>query len=493
MRRLRRRVVLPVLLLLLLAAASILTPLRRRNELLPVYNASGPKDAAASADLNQSTLILIYGFGTHWAALQDARSGGSGGEIVMYRALRHALMDSRPADRLLVTWFDDESLIEAAVQKIEIASTASRNHSEHVAVNATITRIVLITDRFYWPERTMEMAAKLPLFHPFAAQVSVDRRSAGKFGSIDDKDILQSVALNVVITLIEPPKVYEIEYFGLPEYLVDDAAKEMGVHGDRVLSAYPNQFNTFLGYVPFLPHLGTAVPVVEKEEQNRLRQCLIRKKNHTMKTGKLSGIIWGKEMRYLTDIADQLWPSLRKLFTAYPQLEIHTTISAARDYNESAIPEDLRGRMINHAFLERDAYMDLLCGQGLFLLGLGDPVVGPTALEAVLLGNVYLNPVYTSTRHINAGALSLLSQHDPLALALNDTWVCSISWECAPGESRLDCSGKDRLTKCVTYAIERLEGLFMLNENDVPTPAAIPAFTYAAYVKRVHALFRAVP
>ena len=73
-----------------------------------------------------------------------------------------------------------------------------------------------------------------------------------------------------------------------------------------------------------------------------------------------------------------------------------------------------------------------------FLLGLGDPLLGPSAIDAIIHGCVYINPIYGSA--VRDGAYA--SQHPYAAERIGDPYVCSYHM-----------GNNDELRKCVEYAL----------------------------------------
>ena len=96
---------------------------------------------------------------------------------------------------------------------------------------------------------------------------------------------------------------------------------------------------------------------------------------------KHQGVIWGKSSSFLikhTDLLSQI----------ADVVELHSTCSV----------EVLKHPNIHwHGSLSDTDWMVLL-RESKFLLGLGDPVLGPSAIDAVASGVVYINPVYAEPR-----------------------------------------------------------------------------------------------
>ncbi len=121
--------------------------------------------------------------------------------------------------------------------------------------------------------------------------------------------------------------------------------------------------------------------------------------------------------------------------------------------------------------LDKDSWEALLKSSK-FLLGMGDPLLGPSVIDAIGSGCMYINPIYqTPFIRVQTG-ISYHSQH-PYAekIAKNDpelsTYICSF-----------DINNREELKTCVKRA---------LTSN---LPAIIPKdFTASSYLNRVKTIF----
>ena len=107
-----------------------------------------------------------------------------------------------------------------------------------------------------------------------------------------------------------------------------------------------------------------------------------------------------------------------------------------------------------------------------FLLGLGDPLLGPSAIDAIGSGCMYINPVYQTPFIREQTGLSYRSQH-PYAenMAKNDP-------ELAPYICSFDINNREELKTCIQKALS----------SDLP--AIIPKdFTASSYLNRVKTIF----
>ena len=183
-------------------------------------------------------------------------------------------------------------------------------------------------------------------------------------------------------------RVRVLEWYGTPP----GRARDSGLDAAHYLLPYPDTcgWNTFLGFM--LP--DPPILVAPKKRQ---------------------GVVWGKEARYFHGDA------AAAVATLASRCQLHTTVSPARGFQPGLLP---RG-VINHGAMAPAAWQTLL-RESSFVLGLGDPVSGPTALEALAAGCVYLNPRYSEPRLVNGiPELAIESQH-PYAARIGPPFVPTI-------------------------------------------------------------------
>jgi hypothetical protein len=193
---------------------------------------------------------------------------------------------------------------------------------------------------------------------------------------------------------------FVLEWFGTAPHMVNPRVR--GLTAARYLTPYPYTYgwNTFLGFI--LHHRSGPAVTNETALRERVRSSLRRKKRQ--------GVIWGKEGRCLAERGELL----AKLAAICP---LHATVDPRR-----APPNGLPCGVINHGALSRAAWRELL-SESNFVIGVGDPISGPTALEALAEGCVYLNPAYEPPRHVyGVAALPVRSQH-PYAAGLGAPFV----------------------------------------------------------------------
>ena len=172
-----------------------------------------------------------------------------------------------------------------------------------------------------------------------------------------------------------------LDYWGTP-------AKQnwWSLHMHQFLVPFENGYNFRLGfYVAPLPP-----PRTERKPQ---------------------GVIWGKEQKYFVPHID----ALRKLSET---VQLVATVDASRMLSgggDSHMRDLFASSIRNVGHLSQEGWRNLL-QESAFVLGLGDPVIGPTPIEGLAAGCAYLNPVYPSPRQLGQNAdVRLRTQHDPLA------------------------------------------------------------------------------
>jgi len=226
-----------------------------------------------------------------------------------------------------------------------------------------------------------------------------------------------------------------LDWYGTPP----GRARASRLDTAQYLLPYPDDFgwNTFLGFMlPKRP--GAAAP---KKRQ---------------------GVVWGKDARYFRGDAAAAVATLASV------CELHTTVSGARGFHPGLLPPGV----INHGAMEPSAWQALL-RESSFVLGLGDPVSGPTALEALAEGCAYLNPRYSAPRLVNdVPELAIDSQH-PYAARIGPPFVHTI-----------DLRDRDALVRAAEASFDTAARL----TDRAPLEDALVPFTRDRYVERLRAL-----
>ena len=170
-----------------------------------------------------------------------------------------------------------------------------------------------------------------------------------------------------------------------------------------------------------------------------------------------SGVVWGKRAAYLEG---------REVMLGALAAEVQLDFVVAAGEDGAARAAAPAGRF--HGALRRDEWLSLLASSR-FLLGLGNPLLGPSAMDALAAGAMYIDPAYDGarTRPLVAMSRPFASQHPYLRRRVGAPHVCEVA----------DVTRLDAVLSCVRRALEtRLE------------PFVDPDFTRAALLRRVRAI-----
>jgi hypothetical protein len=189
-----------------------------------------------------------------------------------------------------------------------------------------------------------------------------------------------------------------------------------------------------------------------------------------LRSKKGQGLVWGKEARYFDERGLEL---VRWLATICP---LHTTIGEARGYRRGMLPPNVT----NHGHLDAAAWRTLL-QESNFVIGLGDPVSGPTAVEALAAGCVYVNRRYATARRVNErGPVAIRSQH-PALERIGPPFVWTVGEDRNAVRRAVEASLEPAATR--RALARRAAGRRLIT--------ALMAFTEAAYVRRLRAILAA--
>lgn len=116
-------------------------------------------------------------------------------------------------------------------------------------------------------------------------------------------------------------------------------------------------------------------------------------------------------------------PQQRQLAQAQTLGEAQAHGRGKAQQEEAEAEEEEEALFIFHGHLSREEWRALL-GSSRFMLGLGDPLSGPSAVDAVACGAVFLNPLYAEPKQT-----FFMSQHPFLHDSVGAPYVCSFSWD----------------------------------------------------------------
>jgi hypothetical protein len=180
----------------------------------------------------------------------------------------------------------------------------------------------------------------------------------------------------------------------------------------HVLTAYPlDAQNTFLGFV------------IEPNAQ------AVQDRASSVTKG-TEGVVWGKKADYFKDREGML-----KEVAAKAKLHI---VSKDAPLGEGA------ANVVYHGSLNRDGWRSLLA-KSRFLIGLGNPLLGPSALDAVAAGCVYIDPVYDGVhvKPLHDSMRHMKSQHPYMRDQVGPPYVCAA-----------DLTDSSSVQKCIDHALE---------------------------------------
>ena len=233
------------------------------------------------------------------------------------------------------------------------------------------------------------------------------------------------------LALVPPSKVFILDFFGHPN------RREMEGKFDlpfgNILTAYGSPWNnTALLYYS----------TIDSADENSLRNKSPKKRLRRKKENR--GVIWGKDSKHFSGKLDLL----RKIADEVPLIATTTKL-----FNHPNI------RWLGHVSPKE---WRTLLEESKFLLGLGDPLLGPSAMDAILSGCMFINPLYRVPK------LDAYSSQHPYAMQLAPDRVCSA-----------DERDAKAMLSCVRTALR--------NDFDAFLPSAL---TKEAHVERVKAIFK---
>lgn len=243
-------------------------------------------------------------------------------------------------------------------------------------------------------------------------------------------------------------RILVLEWFGTQGAAIPD---DVGLAPRDYLVPYPYRGleNRFLGFM-LRSESGS---FLENEAELRTEFA------HSLERSRTFGVVWGKEPRYFG-------PRERSLIQALAtRLPMHLTVNWG-----TANPLNGEG-IVNHGHMEPRAWRGLLRG-GRFVLGLGDPILGPTALEALAAGAVLLNPSFAPARFVEGNpGLRFDSQH-PFAATIG-----------SPHALPIDLSRPEQVIRTVDDLMAAPAAVATRS-----LPPGLADFTRDAYVSRLAAI-----
>ncbi|KAL0481734.1 hypothetical protein AKO1_010409 [Acrasis kona] len=167
-----------------------------------------------------------------------------------------------------------------------------------------------------------------------------------------------------------------LDFWGTNQHIIDTIYKAP-FHQEQFLTPYKNSFNSFLG-IAINPLPQEYMIHVKNKQQDQLQILL-----------------WGKDNHYF---AQEHWDLIHKIREQFPNIAIHSTIQRLWPGQPN---------ITNHKVLKHNEWTRLLA-QSNIIMGVGWPVIGPTVLEAIAAGCVYMNkkdfyaPQHHETLHFDS-------------------------------------------------------------------------------------------
>lgn len=182
----------------------------------------------------------------------------------------------------------------------------------------------------------------------------------------------------------------------------------------HVLTAYPTDVsNTFLGFI------------VHPNEQAIRNYEYRHSLSSTVKIDKANvydkfdgGTVWGKKTEYFNGREGAL-------YTAARMGEVHIVTKENSALMDTL--KEVKDKLFFHGSMDKNEWTKLLTSSK-YLIGLGNPLLGPSALDALAAGTMYIDPVYdkVKVRPTDDSYLHMVSQHPYLKEKVGEPYVCSV-------------------------------------------------------------------
>jgi len=222
-------------------------------------------------------------------------------------------------------------------------------------------------------------------------------------------------------------KVYVLDFFGSPKL----KGTGLNVPANHFLTAFGSPWNAFLGY-----SMAAAVDI-----------------DISTRPKKNQGVIWGKDPKHFAG-KERMLHRVADSLAALPSERAAILVSTAHQ----PVFQHEKVKWIGH---QTGARWNSILRESKFLIGLGDPLLGPSALDAMAAGCMYINP--TLERPVKGSK----SQHPWAEEHVGEPYVCSYKENDA-----------ESLNACISKA---------LSAN---LPPLVPTeFTSEVYRERVKSIF----
>lgn len=229
-------------------------------------------------------------------------------------------------------------------------------------------------------------------------------------------------------------RVFVLDFFGSkgglrgPTVPSNSPRSHLSIPPKRFLTAFGSPDNTFLGY--FIPSSNVSAPLVTKRFAKNPQ-----------------GVIWGKDSKHFSGMERALQEVAKRV----------TLIST------SSKKVFANGNIVWAGHQSAEQWTQLL-QQSRFLVGLGNPMLGPSAIDAISSGCMFLNPIFR--KPVVHNGYSYNSQH-PYVESLGSPYVCNYQQHSV-----------QQLQNCIDFAL-----------NTTLQPFIPPAFTQQEHLARVRQIF----
>lgn len=227
-------------------------------------------------------------------------------------------------------------------------------------------------------------------------------------------------------------RIYILDFFGSKKM----RGSSLNIPLNRILTAFGSPWNSFLGYFITDNNIDESI----QGERN------INNAHNLASTKKDQGVIWGKDVRHFEQ--------------RISMLEYAASLSPLYSTVNTEVFQHNNVHWLGH---QSSVKWKQLLLESKFLIGLGDPLLGPSAIDAIGLGCMYINPLIPKDFQ---GRL-FTSQHPYAVDNIGDPYVCSF-----------EINSREQLKSCIDKA---------LSSNLKPF---IPRdFTLQAHIDRVKHIF----
>ncbi len=224
----------------------------------------------------------------------------------------------------------------------------------------------------------------------------------------------------------------------------------------HILTAFGSPWNSFLGYF-----------IDSNSNSNSNSISSISSINGKTRRKVSQGLIWGKDPKHyqgkipvLLHVARQFEGSVILISTSTEDVFTSHLNQGNGRTTTTTSSNSIGVKWVGH--LTAQQWNDYL-RESKFLLGLGHPLLGPSAIDAISAGCVYINPIYdTPMKEIH------FSQHTYAMEHIGLPYVCSYS-----------IHNESALEQCIKYAIQTDLNPFIPSD-----------FLYQNYVERVRNIFK---